>query len=291
MGRKIERGNRAQAARCRGCRPHDAQARHGQGELRHDPGHERAHPALRRPRRHRRGRVRGLQALRPRRHPRRKGNLVQDQDRRALGKSDGPAPAREGAAASAGEIPRARRPGAEVPPALRGPHHERGDARRVPDAQPHRARDPGIHDRQGFLGGRDADDAADPRRREREAVQDASQRARRGAFPASRARALPQAPRGGRIRKGVRDQPELQERRHLDAAQPRVHHARVLRSLPRLPLPHGFQRGDAALAGKDGAGSDDPALRRAYDRVGKTVRAPHDRPDPPKIRTRVCEDG
>ena len=38
----------------RGGRTHDAEARDGQGQLRHHPGHERPHPALHQQRRHRR---------------------------------------------------------------------------------------------------------------------------------------------------------------------------------------------------------------------------------------------
>ena len=54
------------------------------------------------------------------------------------------------------------------------------------------------------------------------------QRARHGPLPAHRPRALPEAARGGRLRARVRDQPQLPQRGHLDAAQPRVHDARVL---------------------------------------------------------------
>jgi lysyl-tRNA synthetase class 2 len=59
-------------------------------------------------------------------------------------------------------------------------------------------------------------------------------RARSRSLPAHRARALSQAAGGGRTGEGVRDQPQLPERRHLHEAQPRVHDARVLRGLHRL---------------------------------------------------------
>ena len=50
-----------------------------------------------------------------------------------------------------------------------------------------------------------------------------------------------------RHREGVRDQPQLPQRRHLDAAQPRVHDARVLLGVRRLQRPDGADRGDAAV--------------------------------------------
>ena len=70
----------------------------------------------------------------------------------------------------------------------------------------------------------------------------APQRARHGALPAHRAGALSEEARRRRHGEGVRDQPELPQRRHLDAAQPRVHDARVLRGLSGLPVPDGPHR-------------------------------------------------
>ena len=96
-------------------------------------------------------------------------------------------------------------------------------------------RDPRVHDRARLPRGRDADDAADRRRRAGAAVRHASQRARHGALPAHRAGAVPEAADGRRPRAGVRDQPQLPERGDLDAAQPRVHDDGVLRGLRRLP--------------------------------------------------------
>ena len=110
----------------------------------------------------------------------------------------------------------------------------------------HRPGDPRVLRRARLPRSRDADDAADSRRRRGQALQDAPQRARHGPVPAHRAGALSQAPGGGRPREGVRDQPQLPERRHLDAPQSRVHDARVLRGLPGLPLPDGPHRGAAA---------------------------------------------
>ena len=69
---------------------------------------------------------RRVQALGPGRHRRRDRDAVQHQDRRAVGQGDSGAPARQGAAPAAGEVPRPRRPGAEVPPALPRPDHQPG---------------------------------------------------------------------------------------------------------------------------------------------------------------------
>ena len=60
--------------------------------------------------------------------------------------------------------------------------------------------------------------------------------------PAHRARAVPQAPGGRRLRARLRDQPQLPQRGPVDAAQPRVHDARALPGLCRLPRPDGPDR-------------------------------------------------
>ena len=200
-----------------------------------------------------------VQALGPGRHRRRDGHAVQDPDRRAVGQVRRGAPAREGAAAAAGEVPRPRRPGAEVPPALRRPDHEPGVARRLRQALADRAGDPRVLRRARLPRGRDADDASDPGRRGRAAVQDAPQRARHAALPAHRAGAVPEAPRRRRPRARVRDQPQLPQRGHLDAAQPRVHDARVLRGVPGLPLPDGPHRGAAARASRSACSARPPS--------------------------------
>ena len=77
-------------------------------------------------------------------------------------------------------------------------------------------------------GSRDADDAGDPGRRGRKALHHPSQRARPGHVPAHRARAVPEAPRRGRLRARVRAEPQLPQRRPLDPPQSRVHDARAL---------------------------------------------------------------
>ena len=93
-----------------------------------------------------------------------------------------PAPARQGAAPAAGEVPRPHRPGAALPPALRGP--DRSDPRRASVfAQARSKVIQALREtlwRRRLPRSRDADDAADPRRRGGAAVQDAPQRARHG---------------------------------------------------------------------------------------------------------------
>ena len=57
----------------------------------------------------------------------------------------------------------------------------------------------------------------------------------------------PQAAGGGRSRARVRDQSQFPQRGRVDAAQPRVHHARAVRRLRRLQRPH--RHGRARHAG------------------------------------------
>ena len=154
-----------------------------------------------------------VQALGPGRHRRGHRHALQDAHRRALGQGDGGTPAREGAASAAREVPRHDGHGAALPPALRGPHHQSRGARRVRQALADRAGDPRVLRRARLPRGRDADDASDPGRRRRAAVRDASQRARHGALPAHRAGAVPEEARRRRPREGVRDQPQLPQRR------------------------------------------------------------------------------
>ena len=118
------------------------------------------------------------------------------------------------------------------------------DARRVFETpEPHHRGDPRVHDGARLPRGRDADDAADCRRRAGAAVHDASQHARHGSLPPHRPRAVPQAADRRRARAGVRDQPELPERGDLHAAQPRVHDDGVLRGVFRLPRADDDDRG------------------------------------------------
>ena len=142
--------------------------------------------------------------------------------------------------------------GGQVPPALRRPHHRRGGARALRGTQQDAVVDPPLHGRARLHGGRDADAPSDPGRRERQAVRDASQRARPADVPAHRARALSQAPDRRRLRARVRDQPELSQRRHLGPAQPRVHDDGVLCRVLEPPRPDGLHRRGAAPRGARG---------------------------------------
>ena len=98
------------------------------------------------------------------------GHAVQDEDRRAVGQGRVDPPAGEVAAAAAGEVPRARRPGAALPAALRRSHHQPGFAPRVRRALADRAGDPRVLRRARLSRGRDADDAPDSGRRRGAAV-------------------------------------------------------------------------------------------------------------------------
>ncbi len=175
------------------------------------------------------------QAARLRRHRRCLRTSLPHQDQRALDLGlvvDVPG---QVLSAVAGEVawPAGRRDA--LPAALSRPGRQPRCAPRVRAAQPHRVGHPRCPDEPRLPRSRDADDAADCRRRAGAAVRDASQRARHEALSAHRAGALPEAPGRRRHRAGLRDQPQLPQRRHLDPAQPRVHDAGVLLGLRRLP--------------------------------------------------------
>ena len=112
--------------------------------------------------------------------------------------------------------------------------------------------DPPVHGRARLHGSGDADAAPDPGRRERQAVRHPPQRARPADVPAHRAGAVPEAPDRRRLRARVRDQPELSQRRHLGAAQPRIHDDGVLRRVLEPPRPDGLHRRGAAPRGARG---------------------------------------
>ena len=137
-----------------------------------------------------------------------------------------------------------------LPAALSRSDRQSGLAPRLRGAQPRGHGDPRVPDRPRLPRSRDADDAADRRRRAGAAVRDASQRARHAALHAHRAGAVPEAADGRRHRARLRDQPQLPQRGDLDAAQPRVHDARVLLGLRGLQRPDAAHRSDAVGGGR-----------------------------------------
>ena len=116
-------------------------------------------------------------------------------------------------------------------------------------ARAHRQRGPGVPRRRGLRRGRDAGAPAALRRRVRAAVRDASQRARPRPLPPHRDRALPQAAHRRRARARLRARQGLPQRGRLVQAQPRVHDARVVRGVRRLPRHDGADR-DARRDGR-----------------------------------------
>ena len=219
--------------------PRDGQARHGQARLPRSRRPLRSDPAARP-----RGED-GADRPRPRRRDRRLGHPRAHEEGRALaGRGDARA-AREEPQAAAGHLPRPAGRRDPVPAALPRPARERGVARGCAPAHARGDCDQAIPRRARLRRGRDADPAAALRRRLRRAVRHPLQRARRRLLPPHRDRALPQAPDRRRAREGLRDRQGLSQRRHLVQAPARVHDARVVRGVRRLPRhdgPHGAAR-------------------------------------------------
>ena len=245
-------------------------------------------------RRPRRRGLRGLQALGPGRHRRRRGDALPHEDGRAHDPGELDPAAGEVAAPAAGQVPRARGHGGALPQPPRRPHREPGVARHLHQALEAGAVDPRVLRGARLPRGRDAHAASHPRGRGGQAVHDAPQRARHGHVPAHRAGALPQAAHGGRAGEGLRDQPQLQERGDQHAPQPRVHDDRVLRGLPGLQLPDGPHRGAAARMRAEGRGHDDPRLPGRDDRPRAPLRPAHhgrgDRQVQPEVRPRRARE-
>ena len=105
--------------------------------------------------------------------------------------------------------------------------------------------------RGGLRRGGDAGAAAALRRRRGQAVHHPQQRARARPVPADRRRAVPEAADRGRPRPRLRAQQGLPQREHQLQAQPRVHDARVVPGLRRLPRRHGAGR-EGGVAGRRG---------------------------------------
>ena len=161
-------------------------------------------------------------------------------------------------AAAAGHVPRAHGRRAPLPQALPRPARQRGDASRLRPAGAHRLRRARLPRRRGLRRGRDAGAAAALRRRLRAPVRDAPQRARARPLPPDRDRALPEAADRRRARARLRARQGLPQRGRLVQAQPRVHDARVVRGVRRLPRHDGAHRD----ARRDGRAARCSARRR-----------------------------
>ncbi len=145
------------------------------------------------------------------------------------------AAAREVAPRATREVPRPRGRRDPLPPPRAGPDRERGDPRALHPPHQGRGRSPPLARRPRLPRGGDTGAAAALRRSARPSLHHAPQRARQGPLPPDRDRAVPQAPDRGRARARVRARQGLSQRGHLVQAQPRVHDARVVRGICRLP--------------------------------------------------------
>ena len=202
------------------------------------PGEDRV-PRPRRPKRQdpapraRAGRPRGG-GSQPGRHRRRQRASGQVAPRRALAPGERARAAREDPRPASRHLPRPDGRGAALSQALPRPLDQRRDAAFVRDPNAGRDRDPELPRRGGLPRGGDARAPTTLRRRLRDALQHALQRARPGHVPADRDRALPQAADRRRARARLRARQGLQERGLLVQELARVHDARVVRGLRRL---------------------------------------------------------
>ena len=156
------------------------------------------------------------------------------------------------------QVPRHQRRRHPLPPALRRPVGQPRGAPDLPAAQSDHEPHPPLARGARLHRGRDARLPPDPRRRAGQAVHHPPQRARHGALPADRARALPEAADRRWLRAGVRDGPGVPQRGPVHAPQPRVHDARALPGLRRLPRRDGAHRG-AGRPPRTGAPRHHPA--------------------------------
>ena len=160
----------------------------------------------------RRGRLGPGRRARPGRPARRRRHARPDQDRRAdrlRHRAD--VPGQEPAAAPR-EVARPDRRRAARPAAVRRPVQQPRVAGDLPGPVEGHRRVPRTDGREGLRRGRDADDAADRRRRGGPAVRHPPQHARHRPVPADRPRALPEAAAGRRHGAGLRDRPRLPQR-------------------------------------------------------------------------------
>ena len=156
---------------------------------------------------------------------------------------------------AAGHVPRAHRRRAALPQAVPRPAHERRDARRLP--APQRASSPRSA---RYLDGEGFVEVETPILQPRyggglrAAVRHALERARRRLLPPYRHGAVPQAADRRRPGAGVRARQGLSQRGRLVQAPARVHDARVVRGVRRLPRHHGADRGARREGRARGAG-------------------------------------
>ena len=168
----------------------------------------------------------------------------------------------------------AHRRRAALPQALPRPADERGDARRLPLARQGRHGDPRARSTsEGFV------EVETPVLQPRYGGAFArpfvthSQRARRRPLPADRDRALPQAADRRRARARLRARQGLPQRGRLVQAQPRVHDARVVRGVRRLPRHDGAHRAARRARRARGARDDRRLVPRARARPAGAVAA------------------
>ena len=151
--------------------------------------------------------------------------------------------ARQGTAPAARQVARPLRRRHALPPALRRPDRERRRPAGVRGPVRRGRRDP-RDARRRAASSRWRRPMLEPRarRRDRAAVRHPPQHARPRPLPAHRHRAAPQAAGGRRVRAGVRDRAHLPQRGHRHQPQPRVHDARGVPGVRRLPRHDGAHR-------------------------------------------------
>ncbi len=236
----------------RGRRPHHALAAAGETRLRRTPGQLGVSPAVRR--RQVDGALRRVRTVEPGRLDRRSGRGGAHQARRAVGQGRRVGTAGRGAAGFRRQVARGDRHGDALPPALRRLVGERAQP---PDHEPPERRGSSYEVAvvgPGVRGGGDATAAPDRGRRHGAAVRHAPQHARHRLLPAGGARAVSKALGGRRVRQGVRDRAHLPQRGAVAAAQPRVHDARAVSGLRRLPGHDDVVRGAGGGVGNGRAG-------------------------------------